>query len=442
MNIAIVGTGYVGLVAACCLAKSGHLVAAVERDLVKLESLKKGKVPFYEDGLDDVLKEALTKGAITFTSNLPTALEDASILFIAVGTPALPDGRADLSQVYTVAEQIIENSTHELIVVMKSTVPPGTGQNICSRIFNHSKFPIYYASNPEFLREGKSVWDWYHPDRIVIGCDNDDIARKISDLYSDIDSPKKIMDVTSAEMVKYASNAFLATKISFINEISNLCELVGANIDKVAPAVGMDSRIGAQFLQAGLGYGGSCFPKDTKGLDYISSFNGYRFSLLKAVIEVNARQRIMAIRKITKYLGDLRGRQIAVLGLAFKPGTDDVREAPALDIIKCLVDEGALVRVSDPMALEKARPLIQSSIELFSDPYDAIAGAEAILLATEWPLFINMDWKLIKKQMREPYLVIDGRNALNADKLLSLGYKYEGYGLKITNQPLPVSVST
>jgi UDPglucose 6-dehydrogenase len=431
MNIAIVGAGYVGLVAACCLAKSGHSVIAVEKDQPKMEILKKGKVPFYEDGMDEILKEALSKGNINFTSNLSLALQNASIIFIAVGTPALSDGRADLSQVFTVAEEIINNISRDIAVVMKSTVPPGTGKIICDRFFNNSRYPIHYVSNPEFLREGKSVWDWYHPDRIVIGCDDEGVAQKITDLYSDIDAPKEIMDVTSAEMVKYASNAFLATKISFINEIANLCELTGGDIDQVAHAVGMDSRIGHQFLQPGLGYGGSCFPKDTMGLDYISSFNGYRFSLLKAVVEVNARQRIEAIRKLNKLLGDLWGKRVTVLGLAFKPGTDDIREAPALEIIKYLADEGAIVRATDPMAMEKARPVLPLNTELFTDPYDALVGAEAVLLATEWPLFVNLDWATVKKQMNEPFVIIDGRNALNAHQLISLGYRYEGYGRSI-----------
>jgi UDPglucose 6-dehydrogenase len=431
MNITIVGAGYVGLVAACCLARSGHEVVAVEKDQVKMEILKKGKVPFYEDGLDAILTEALFKGNINFTSKLSLELQKPSIIFIAVGTPALPDGRADLSQVYTVAEKIVKNINKDAIVVMKSTVPPGTGKSICDRIFSKCKHSIHYVSNPEFLREGKSVWDWYHPDRIVIGCDDEGAARKIAGIYSGIDAPKVITDVTSAEMVKYASNAFLATKISFINEISNLCELVGANIDKVAHAVGMDTRIGNKFLQAGLGYGGSCFPKDTEGLDYISSFNGYRFSLLKAVIEVNARQRIDATRKLYKYLGDLRGKRITVLGLAFKPGTDDIREAPSLDIIKYLADEGALIRASDPMAMERARLALPSCVELFSDPYDALDGTEAMLLATEWPLFVNLDWAKVKKQMKEPFAVIDGRNALNPEQLIAMGYKYEGYGRPI-----------
>jgi UDPglucose 6-dehydrogenase len=428
MNIAVVGAGYVGLVAACCLAKSGHKVVAVEKDQVKLGLLRSGIVPFYEEGMDEILRGVLAAGRLVLTSDLGVALEDSSIVFIAVGTPSLANGRVDLSEVYTVSADITRTIRRSIAMVMKSTVPPGTGNIIRKHFFKQSDYVVHYVSNPEFLREGKSVWDWYHPDRLVIGCDDSEIARQIYDLYSDIEAPAEIMDVTSAEMVKYASNAFLATKISFINEISNLCELVGANIDRVSHAVGMDSRIGPQFLQAGLGYGGSCFPKDNAGLDYISSFNGYRFNLLKAVIEVNARQRVEAIRKLSSLLGDLRGKRITVLGLAFKPGTDDIRESPALDIIKYLADEGALIRATDPMAIEKARPLLPANIEMLTDPYQALAGAEAVLLTTEWPVFINLDWTTVKEQMKEPFVVIDGRNALNAKQLVSQGYQYAGYG--------------
>lgn len=428
MDVVVVGAGYVGLVAASCLANSGHRVVAVEKDRVKLAALEQGRVPFYEEGLDELLQNALARGRFSFASSLSNALRNAAVVLLAVGTPSLPDGRVDLSQVYAVMEEIIQHTRDELTVVMKSTVPPGTGRSLSKRFLAHCNVPIHYVSNPEFLREGKAVWGWYHPDRIVVGCGDEAVAQQVLELYADIDAPKVVMDVTSAEMVKYASNAFLATKISFINEIANLCELVGANIDKVAAAVGMDQRIGPHFLQSGLGYGGSCFPKDTKGLDYVSSFNGYRFSLLKSVIEVNARQRIIAVRKLQDKLGDLHGKKIAVLGLAFKPGTDDVREAPALDIVKYLVDEGAAVTATDPLALENACCYLPPSVKLVSDPYEALTDAEAFLLATEWPQLVALDWEKVKNLMREPYLVVDGRNALDARRLMDLGYCYCGFG--------------
>ena len=274
------------------------------------------------------------------------------------------------------------------------------------------------------------MWDWYNPDRIVIGSSSRDSANLLAEVYDDIKAPKIIMDITSAEMVKYASNAFLATKISFINEIANLCERVGADIDDVAPAVGMDKRIGKHFLQAGLGYGGSCFPKDTKGLEYISLFNDYDFNLLKAVIEVNAKQRVIAVRKVVQALGgDVMGKNIAVLGLAFKPGTDDVREAPALDIIDHLCSDGAKVNACDPMATENAKKILKNNgVKFYSNPYEACAGCEAVILATEWPEFLKLNWKAIKESMKPPFVLLDGRNALDRDVIVSYGYEYYSFG--------------
>lgn len=429
MNVVVIGTGYVGLVAACCLANSGHNVFAIDKDKMKLKALENMKAPFYEEGLDDLLKKAIAANKISFSDNLANALRLAQVVIVAVGTPSLASGRVDLSQVHAVMHDVIEHTTSELTVVMKSTVPPGTGRVIARRYLANSHAPIHYVSNPEFLREGRAVWDWYHPDRIVIGCDEERVAAQVLQLYADIDAPKVVMDVTSAEMVKYTSNAFLATKISFINEIANLCEVVGADIKKVAEATGMDRRIGPHFLQAGLGYGGSCFPKDTKGLDFVSTFNGYSFNLLKAVIEVNAKQRVLAVRKLHRLLGEVAGRKIAVLGLAFKPGTDDIREAPAIDIIKYLVDEGADVAATDPLALQNAASQLPSSVKLSPDPYEVLHGAQAVLLATEWPELIGLDWHKVKRLMRDPFVVVDGRNALDSRKLIELGYTYCGFGV-------------
>lgn len=428
MKVAVIGMGYVGLVSACCLVCSGHQVIAIEKNIAKLNMLRSGMLPIYEEGLEKLYREAINSNRLFFTKELQDALSRIDIVMLAVGTPSLSDGRVDLSQVYEVAQTISEAADHPLVVVMKSTVPPGTGKYLIQRFFSKAHVPIRYVSNPEFLREGKAVWDWYHPDRIVVGSDDPVTAEEVLGLYSDIDAPKITMDVTSAEMVKYASNAFLATKISFINEVANLCELVGADINSVALAIGMDKRIGPHFLQAGLGYGGSCFPKDTKGLDFISSFNGYSFNLLKAVIEVNSKQRLLAVRKLYKFLGNLAGKKIAVLGLAFKPNTDDVREAPALDIIKYLVDEGAKVAATDPVALKNAYSLLPSCVRLSEDPYEVLAGAQAVLLATEWPQLVNLDWERVKKLMCEPFLVVDGRNALDVKRLIDLGYRYCGFG--------------
>ncbi|GFN23669.1 UDP-glucose 6-dehydrogenase [Thermanaeromonas sp. C210] len=429
VKIVVVGMGYVGLVAACCLARSGHQVIGVESAPEKLSKLRSGILPLYEEGLEEVYRKTVESQHLSFTDDLREAIEVADIIMIAVGTPSLPDGRVDLSQVYEVSGTICEAADHPFIVVMKSTVPPGTGKYLIERFFSKARVPISYVSNPEFLREGIAVWDWYHPDRIVVGCDDARTAEKVLELYSDIEAPKVTMDITSAEMVKYASNAFLATKISFINEIANLCELVGADIKAVAPAVGMDKRIGPHFLQAGLGYGGSCFPKDTKGLDFVSTFNGYSFNLLKAVIEVNAKQRILAVRKLHKLLGGLVGRRIAVLGLAFKPNTDDIREAPAIDIIRYLVDEGAEVAAADPLAIRNAASQLPPCVKLSPDPYEVLHGAQAVLLATEWPQFIVLDWGKVKGLMREPFVIVDGRNALDPEKLTELGFIYCGFGV-------------
>lgn len=436
MNIAVAGLGYVGLVAAACLARSGHVVVGVDKDQAKLAALETGRLPIYEEGLQEIVEAQLRGGRLRITPDLPAAVSEAEVLIVAVGTPSLPDGRVDLSQVYSVLDQVVDLAHDELTVVMKSTVPPGTGRKITGQLFAKSRAPIRYASNPEFLREGKAVWDWYHPDRIVVGADSEATARKVLELYADIQAPKLVMDITSAEMVKYASNALLATKISFINEIANLCELVGANIDMVAPAVGLDARIGPHFLQAGLGYGGSCFPKDTKALDQVSSLNGYRFGLLKSVIEVNSRQRVAAVKKLREGLGSLYGRRIAILGLAFKPGTDDVREAPALEVARYLVDEGAVVAATDPVAAANARSHLPVSVFISADPYEVVTGAEALLLATEWPQLVSLDWEKVRGLMVYPYLVVDGRNALDYEGLVQLGFRYCGFGRP--SAPIPI----
>lgn len=429
MNITVIGTGYVGLVAACCLANSGHQIVAVENNMDKLGQLQKGVIPIYEEGLDGIFQKVTGDGRLSFTDNIKEALVNSTMVIIAVGTPSLGDGRVDLSQVNDVAKSIVTYVERPLTVVMKSTVPPGTGRLLCDRYFDKVGMNISYVFNPEFLREGKALYDWYNTDRIVIGGDQPGIAQQVMDIYSDIEAPKVCMDLTSAEMVKYASNAFLATKISFINEIANLCEKVGADIDIVATTVGMDQRIGQSFLQAGLGYGGSCFPKDTKALDYIALVNGYKFSLLKAVIEVNAGQRIIAVRKLMESLGCLTNKKIAVLGLAFKPNTDDIREAPAIDIIDHLISEGVQVRASDPLAIDNARKRFPNQVvEFIYDPYEACEGCEAVVLATEWEDYVKLNWADIKKRMVSPYVVLDGRNSLDRQLMQELGFIYRGIG--------------
>lgn len=428
MKICIVGAGYVGLTASVALARSGHQVITVEKDKSRLNRLRQGVSTIYEPGVNDLLRAEEVKGKLTFTDTLVDGLADAQIAMVAVGTPSLSDGRIDLTAINEVCQEIACIARSRLIVVMKSTVPPGTGKRLCERFFSSCPADIRYVSNPEFLREGSALHDWYHPDRIVVGSSDLGAAKDVLTLYEDIEAPKLVVSVASAELAKYASNAFLATKISFINEVANLCELVGADIEEVAAALGQDSRIGHKFLKAGIGYGGSCFPKDTKALDYVSSFNGYTFSVLKAVIEVNVRQRIRAVHKLSLTLGGLGNKRIAVLGLAFKPETDDVREAPALDIINYLVSEGATVTAYDPVACENARKHLAQGVLICEDPYDATRGCQAILVATEWDEFTTLDWSRVKQQMREPFLVFDGRNCLDAERLRSLGFLYIGVG--------------
>lgn len=428
MNLVVIGAGYVGLVVACCLANSGYRVTCVEADEAKLKLLNQGITPIQEKGIDQLLKQGLSSSKLSFVPSLPKPLQ-VEIVMISVGTPSLPSGAADLSYIYQVAAELRNAARHPLIVAMKSTVPPGTGVKLTQRYFKGT--PISYVSNPEFLREGQAIEDWYHPSRIIIGASDKQAAEKVRQLYSDINAPILVTDITSAETIKYAANAFLVTKISFINEIANLCEAADANIDDVAKGIGLDPRIGPHFLRAGLGYGGSCFPKDARALDFSALNKGYDFRLLKATIEVNTKQRILAVHRLKQLSGGLAGKEIALLGLAFKPDTDDVREAPSLDIAYLLHEEGARLRVYDPAAMENARPFLPKNAMFASDIYSATAGANAVVLVTEWQEFIQADWQAIKKQMKEPYIVFDGRNALAQDKLIALGFKYIGVGRRL-----------
>ena len=428
MEVIVIGIGRVGLVAACCLVKSGHQVTGVEADQAKLKFLNHGGKPIYEKGIQTLLEQGLSSGKLTFVPSLPVTLK-ADIAMIAVNTPSSSDGEVDLSNVHTAVAQVCEAARSPVVLVMKSTVPPGTGVRLIKDYLQGT--PIAYVSNPEFLRAGQAIDDWYHPSRIVIGADNRQAADKIRHLYSDIEAPLLVKDITSAEMIKHAANAFLATKISFINEIANMCQILGADIDDVVQGLGLDPRIGTAFLQPGAGYGGPCLPKDTRALESLASNKGYDFKLLRAAIEVNARQRSLVVERLKQFLGPLCGKEIALLGLAFKPGTDDVTEAPAIDIARLLIAEGANLRVYDPMAMDNATALLPAGVVSCQDIYSATAGACAVVLATEWPEFIQADWDRIKKAMVEPYAVIDGRNALPRDKLIAIGFKYVGIGRRL-----------
>jgi len=425
MEVVVIGIGRVGAVAACCLADAGHRVTGIEINPNSLELMNSGVVPYHEPELEGLLKHGLQTGNLKFATVLPGSLK-ADIVMIAVNTPAMLDGTCDLSYVYTAVAQARDALDGPTTMVMKSTVPPGTGVRLIKDYLQGT--PITYVSNPEFLRGGRGVYDWYHPDRIVIGTDDNRAADKLRPMYFGIEAPVLVTDITSAEMIKYASNTFLVTKISFINEIANICETVGANIDDVARGMGLDPRIGPAFLQAGLGYGGHCLPKDAAALNSLASSKGYDFKVLRAAIEANTKQRIIVVNKLKQFLGSLKGKEIALLGLAFKPGTNDVSEAPPLDIARLLIAEGAKLRAYDPAAMENARSLLPDAVVFAKDVYSATAGACVIVLATEWPEFIEADWTRIKKAMAKPYAIVDGRNALPAERLINAGFKYSGVG--------------
>jgi len=427
MKVLVIGLGYVGTVQAAALAERGHEVTGIDIDLDKVNSLHNGSIPIYEPGLPELIKAGLKNEHLTFLHLSEVKDISFPVVFIAVGTPPSPfNGSADLSQIQSAILWIKENVPNGAVIVMKSTVPPGMGQCLINKFLKKSKFS--YVSNPEFLREGQAVYDWYHPDRIVVGCQHQETGKIIFSLYSGIEAPVLITDIKSAELIKYASNAFLAAKISFINEIANLCELIGADIEFVSEGIGLDSRIGKSFLKAGIGYGGSCFPKDVRALDYFSSMNGYSFELLKSVISVNNRQRSLPVKKLKEALGDLSGKKVAVLGLAFKPNTDDVREAPAIDIINMLLNEGCEVHAYDPVAVENTKKILPSEVKFSTSMICALKAAQAAILTTEWEEFVNFDWTSLNGIMSPPCLIIDGRNALNYPIILNSGLKYAGIG--------------
>lgn len=431
MEVAVLGLGYVGAVAAAALAITGKKVIGIDVDYHKVTAFQAGRVPFYEPGLAELVEQAKRAGNLFFATPKEIEALDAQVAFICVGTPSQPNGAADLSQVRAAVQWVRDKFRDPGVLVMKSTVPPGTGRRLVAQYLSGGDKRISYVSNPEFLREGQAVHDWFYPDRIVIGGEDPKGIEMARSLFTGIEAPVVITDITSAELIKYAANAFLATKISFINEIANLCEKLGADIADVARAIGLDPRIGPSFLQAGIGYGGSCFPKDVRALDFLATANGHSFELLRAVINVNNRQRLLPVQKLKERLGDLAGKRIAVLGLAFKPGTDDVREAPAIDIVRLLLDEGAEVRVCDPLALENARSVLPAQVTLAPSVLAAIAGSNAVVVATEWPEFIHFDWEEASRCMQPPRLVVDGRNCLDVAAIAGCSLEYIGIGRRV-----------
>ena len=420
--IGVIGTGYVGLVTAAGFAELGNEVFCVDIDADKIRGLERGELPIYEPGLAELVKR--NRERMHFSTDLQPALDQARLLFVAVGTPPTYSGDADLSAVDAVVDAMPPSDRHALI--MKSTVPSGTGASI-KRIFSErGKGGFSYVSCPEFLKEGSAVADFLHPDRVVVGDDGDWAGDAVVALYAPLDAPLVRTDVKSAEMIKLAANAFLATKISFINEIANVCEEVGADVAEVAKGMGLDERIGPQFLRPGIGYGGSCFPKDVSALKQLAGNSGYHFQLLTAVIEVNELQKRRVISKLQKHMGSLVGKEVALLGLAFKPNTDDMREASSLVLAGRLQADGARVRAYDPVAEEAARGLM-SGVDFSDSALQAIEGADAVVLVTEWPEFAELDWADVASRMRGD-LVIDGRNALPGDGVRAAGLAYEGIG--------------
>jgi UDPglucose 6-dehydrogenase len=419
-RVAVFGAGYVGLVTAACFADLGHEVAV--RDVVesRIEALRQGKVPIYEPGLDDVLARAA--GRLTFTTSVAEAMDGADVVYVAVGTPPTYSGDADLSAVWTVIDEL-PSVQSDLVVVTKSTVPVGTGEKVRHRLEARGLGHVGYASNPEFTAEGTAIRDFMHPDRIVVGAFRPADADAVAALHHGIDAPVVRCDVASAEMIKLAANAALMTRISFINEIANVCEATGADVVKVAEGIGLDRRIGPGFLRAGIGFGGSCFPKDSLALKQLAANSGYHFQLLNAVIEVNELQKRRVIAKLQYHLGTLRGKTVALLGLAFKPDTDDMREAPSLVLAGRLLAEGADVRAWDPVA----RPDGMHGVTQFDTVEATVDGVDAVVLVTEWPELREIDWAAIRPTLRRPVFV-DGRNLLDPVSMRVAGYTYDAIG--------------
>ncbi len=427
MNICVVGTGYVGLVTGACFAEFGLKVTCVDNDASKIDMLQNGKIPIYEPGLEEMVAKNAKSGNLSFTTDISGSVQKALVVFIAVGTPPRKDGSADLSYVEKVAQSIAENMNGYKVIVTKSTVPVGTGEKIRSIVSQSQREKVDFdiVSNPEFLREGSAIEDFMHPNRVVIGANSDQAMAIMKDLYSPlylIETPFVLTNVETAEMIKYASNAFLATKISFINEIANICELVGADVHKVAVGMGLDNRIGAKFLHPGPGFGGSCFPKDTQAIVRIAKEHGYEFDIVNSVLRVNDRQRLRMVEKIKNTLGELEGKTIAVLGLSFKPNTDDMRDSPAIVIIEELKKLGARVRAYDPVAMEEASKVI-TGIEYCEGPYDCSEGADALVILTEWNQFRILDIQKLRHLLKDP-IMFDLRNVYEPAKMRSEGFRY------------------
>jgi len=427
-QICVVGVGYVGLVTAACFSDLGNRVMALDINEERIEGLNRGEMPIYEPGLEELVDRNVRAGRLSFTTSYPQAMEETDFAFIAVGTPSGVDGEADLRHVAAVARSIAKNMRAPIIIVNKSTVPVGTGDWVAEIVSSHQSNPIPFSvvSCPEFLREGAAISDFMNPHRTVLGSLDHEAAEKVAQLHLPLRAPIVITDLRTAEMIKYASNAFLATKISFINEIASICEELGADIKEVAIGMGYDKRIGQYFLDAGLGYGGSCFPKDVKALAYMAAEKGRHPQLLNAVMDINNDRRPMAVDRLKEMLGELNGYTIGLLGLSFKPNTDDMRDAPSIDVANSLQEGGAEVRAFDPVAMSVAGPLMPGVV-MAQDPYTMAEGCDALMVMTDWNEFKHLDLERIRDLMKQPVL-FDGRNIYEPEKMRILGFNYRGFG--------------
>ena len=433
-KICIIGAGHVGLVAASCFAELGNMVVCVDSNKEKIASLKKSILPFYEPDLEPLVKKNVKRGNLTFCFSLNEGIKKSQVIFISVGTPSLPDGSADLSSIENIASLIAKNLNSYKLIIEKSTVPVQTGkklkETICRYRKNNTDFDL--ASNPEFLREGKAIYDFFYPDRIIIGVESERAEKILKSIYAKIKAPIVVTDVATAELIKHASNSFLAAKISFINAVARVCDSSGADVKKVAQGMGLDRRIGKEFLAAGVGYGGSCFSKDLGAFRYISRKLNYEFDLLKEVKIINEGQKRYFVEKIKANLWVLKDKKIAILGLSFKPGTDDMRFAPSIDIVKLFIEEGARVSVYDPKAMKEAGRVLsalgkKSKVRFCKSSYQAVQRADCLCFLTQWDEFKKLDFKKVKKLMQYP-LIADGRNMLDKGRLLKLGFEYIGIG--------------
>lgn len=436
MKIAVIGTGYVGLVTGTCLAETGNDVICVDIDEAKVLKMQNGIIPIYEPGLDVLFLRNIVQKRLTFTTDLASAVKEAQIIFMALPTPPGGDGAADLSYILGAAKDISKLITEYKVIVNKSTVPVGTADKVKNVFTEHTDIEVDVVSNPEFLREGVAVDDFMKPDRVVIGTQSEKAKKLMAELYGPYvrqGNPILFMDERSSELTKYAANSFLATKITFMNEIANLCEIVGADVDAVRKGIGSDDRIGRRFLFPGIGYGGSCFPKDVQALSKSADENEYDFQILKAVMEVNEKQKVVLVDKVLKYYkGDIKGKHFALWGLAFKPETDDIREAPALYIIDHLIKHGATVTAFDPEGMKNVQAILGDKIKFSENQYDALKDADALLIATEWSVFRNPDFERMETSLTNK-VIFDGRNLYDLQKMIDLGYYYNSIGRKLVD---------